>query len=125
MIMTFFKIGNTDLSAYADIQNYTMNQADVYQEWIDGNWINHREIARTQITGSVLLGFKDSQSWTAFQSLLAAQKNVAGYYPVTVYVNNTGTTEEIDAFLDMTNASRWDLVNDRFWRVQTITVTER
>lgn len=125
MTMTFFQIGSTDLTSFADIQNYSINKEDVYQEWTDGSWIDHREIARTRISGTVQLGFKTAQSWTAFQTLLAAQKNAAGYFPVTLYVNNTGTTETIDAFLDMTNVSRWDLVNDRFWRVQTVKVTQR
>ena len=125
MTMTFFQIGSTDLTSFADIQNYSINKEDVYQEWTDGNWIDHREIARTRISGTVQLGFKTAQSWTAFQTLLAAQKNAAGYFPVTLYVNNTGTTETIDAFLDMTNNSKWDLVNDRFWKVQTVKVTQR
>lgn len=125
MNMMFFKIGSTDLSQYADIQNYNINDADVFQSWTDGNWIDHRDMVRTRITGTVLLGFKTAASWSAFQTILASQRNAAGYYPVTLYVNNTGTTETIDAFLDMTNATKWDLVNDRFWRVQTVKVTER
>ena len=125
MNMMFFKIGSTDLSQYADIQNYNINEADVFQSWTDGNWIDHRDMVRTRITGTVLLGFKTAASWSAFQTILASQRNAAGYYPVTLYVNNTGTTETIDAFLDMTNATKWDLVNDRFWRVQTVKVTER
>lgn len=125
MNMMFFKIGSTDLSQYADIQNYNINEVDVFQSWTDGNWIDHRDMVRTRITGTVLLGFKTAASWSAFQTLLSSQRNAAGYYPVTLYVNNTGTTETIDAFLDMTNATKWDLVNDRFWRVQTVTVTER
>ena len=125
MNMMFFKIGSTDLSQYADIQNYNINEADVFQSWTDGNWIDHRDMVRTRITGTVLLGFKTAASWSAFQALLASQRNAAGYYPVTLYVNNTGTTETIDAFLDMTNATKWDLVNDRFWRVQTVKVTQR
>lgn len=125
MNMMFFKIGSTDLSQYADIQNYNINEVDVFQSWTDGNWIDHRDVVRTRITGTVLLGFKTAASWSAFQALLASQRNAAGYYPVTLYVNNTGTTETIDAFLDMTNATKWDLVNDRFWRVQTVKVTER
>lgn len=125
MTMVFFKIGTTDLSAYADIQNYNVNKEDIYQEWTDGNWIARREIERTRITGTLQLGFKTSSSWSDFLALLAEQKTDAGYYPVTVYVNNTGTTETINAFLDMTNTSRWDLVNDRFWRVQEINIYER
>lgn len=125
MSMIFFKIGNTDLSEFADIQNFNINQEDIYEEWTDGNWIFHREIVRTRISGSFKLGFRTETDWTAFLTLIAAEKTAAGYFPVTVHVNNTGATETINAFLDMSGANKWDLVNDRFWKVITVTLTQR
>lgn len=123
--MTFFAINGTDLTAYADIQNFSVNQTDIYQEWTDGNWIDHREITRQRITGSFQLGFSDSTAWNSFLALIAAEKLSAGYFPVTVYVNNLGSTQTINAFLDMSAAAKWDLVNDRFWKTITVTLTER
>lgn len=125
MNIVFFKIGTTDLTEYADIQNHNINQEDVYQDWTDGNWIAHREIVRTRISGSFQLGFKDSTAWEAFLALLSTQRNAAGYYPVTVYVNNTGAEETINAFLDLQATGKWDITNSRFWRVVTVNVTER
>ena len=123
--MTFFQIGSTDLSAFADIQNFNINQADVFQDWTDGNWIGHRDVVRQRITGSLQLGFKRSADWTAFLALIAAEKLTAGYFPVTVYVNNLGATRTINAFLDLQAAAKWDLLNERFWKVVTVTLTER
>ena len=125
MSMIFFKIGTTDLTEYADIQNHNINKEDVYQDWTDGNWIAHRDIVRTRISGSFQLGFKDSTAWTSFLTLLSTQKNAAGYYQVTVYVNNTGAEETINAFLDLQAAGKWDILNSRFWRVVTVNLTER
>lgn len=124
----FFKIGSSstgDLSAFADIQNYDVNKVDVFQEWTDGNWINHRDIVRTRIQGTVTLGFKTVTDWNAFVSLLNANRDEAGYFAVTVWVNNTATSETINAFLDLVGSGKWDLVNNRFWRVITISVTQR
>ena len=124
----FFKLGSSssgDLSAFADIQNYDVNKADVYQDWTDGNWIEHREIVRTRISGTVTLGFQTATDWNAFIALLNSTRTADGYFPVTVWVNNTGTSESIDAFLDLVGSGKWDLVNNRFWRVITISVTER
>lgn len=125
----FFKLGSSsssgDLSAFADIQNYNVNKADVYQDWTDGNWISHREIVRTRISGTVTLGFKTATDWNAFISLLNSTRTAAGYFPVTVWVNNTGASESIDAFLDLAGTGKWDLANNRFWRVITISVTQR
>lgn len=125
MSMIFFKIGSTDLTEFADIQNYLVNKADVYQDWTDGNWVDHREIVRTRISGTITLGFKKATDWSAFLALLTAQRNAAGYYPITLYVNNTGQTETVDAFLDLSGSGKWDLLNSRFWRVITVTVTQR
>lgn len=123
--MVFFKIGSADLTAYANIQDYNINQVDVYQNWTDGNWIAHREIVRTRIQGTVTLGFKKASDWNAFLTLLQEQRNASGFFPVTAYVNNTGSLETIDAFLDLAGTGKWDLVNDRFWRVITISVSQR
>ena len=125
MSMIFFKIGTTDLTEYADIQNHNVNKEDVYQDWTDGNWIVHRDIVRTRISGSFQLGFKDSTAWTSFLTLLSTQKNAAGYYQVTVYVNNTGAEETINAFLDLQATGKWDIINSRFWRVVTVNLTQR
>lgn len=125
MSMVFFQIGSTDLTNYADIQNYNVNQEDVFEEWTDGNYVTHRVVTRTRISGTVKLGFKDATAWTAFQTLLTSQRSIEGYYPVTLYVNNTGSTVTTNAFLDTTNATKWDMVNSKFWRVQTVTITQR
>lgn len=125
MSMVFFQIGSTDLTDYADIQNYNVNQEDVFEEWTDGNYVTHRVVTRTRISGTVKLGFKDAVAWAAFQTLLTSQRNINGYYPVTLYVNNTGDTVTTNVFLDTTNATKWDMVNSKFWRVQTVTITQR
>jgi hypothetical protein len=59
----FLRLGSTDLSAFADIQNWKVNQVDVWQEWTDGNWIDHREIVRQRVEGSFKLGFKTAAAW--------------------------------------------------------------
>ncbi len=125
MSTVFFKIGSTDLTNYADIQNFDVNQEDVYQEWTDGNWIHHREVVRTRIQGTFQLGFKDQAAWDAFCTLQNTARHKAGFFPVTVWVNNLGVTATIDAFLDITGSGKWDLLNNRFWRVITIHITQR
>lgn len=125
MSMTLIQIGSTDLTAYADIQNFNINREDVYESWTDGNWIDHREIVRTRIRGTFQLGFKASAAWESFLALMSSEQDAAGFFPVTVYVQNTGSTETIDAFLDITGAAKWDWVNDRFWRTISVTLTER
>ena len=121
----FFKLGSTDLSPAADVQNWKVNKVDVWQEWTDGNWTDHREIVRQRVEGSFRLGFKSETDWSDFTTLLAAAKNTAGYYSLQVYVNNTAASETVDAFLEISAANKWDLVNSRFWRVVDVKLSQR
>ena len=121
----FFQIDGNDLTGFADIQNYSVNQNDVYQNWTDGNWIEHRDVVRRRVEGEVKLGFAKAADFAAFTALLISARQTGGWYPVTVYVNNTGAVMDIEAFLEVKGAGKWDLKNGRQWVVQTIQITQR
>lgn len=121
---TFFKIGATDFTAYEDIQNHSVNREDVFSTWTDGNWIEHRTIARTRINGTVTLGFRTAAEHTAFLSALAAARSPDGFYSVSVYCNNTGSLESISAFLSLSESDKWGNNSVRQWRVVTISISE-
>ena len=123
--MVFFKIGNTDLTQYVDKQNYAVNEEDVFESWQDGNWITHRVSVRKRKSGTLLLGFKTISDFNTFCSLFTSERNTNGYYSVTAYINNTGATATFDAFVDTTNESKWDLLNNRQWQAQTVVIIER
>ena len=122
----FFKIGTTDISSYIDIQTYAVNREDVYEEWTDGNWVLHREIARTRRSGTFQVGFSKAADFASFMALLSSAKTADGYYSVSAYISNTGSSDTFDAYLDVSNDDdKWDAVNSRQWQVTTVTVTER
>ena len=126
MPSVFFKIDSTDLTAYVDIQSYAVNREDVYEEWDDSNWVTHREIARTRYSGTFRLGFSSSAAFSTFTTLLSTAKKAGGYFSVTAYINNLGTTATFDAYLDMVNEEdRWDPINSRQWQVTTVQLTGR
>ena len=123
--MVFFKIGNTDITAWMDIQNYEMNRSDVYTTWTDGNFVDHRVISRTRRSGKFSVGFDKPADFAAFAALLESERTAEGYYIVTAYINNTGATESFDAYLDCEGAGKWDILNGRSWKELTLTVTGR
>lgn len=125
MPSVFFKIGTTDLTAWEDIQSHEVNRDDVFETWTDGNWVDHRVIARTRISGKVILGFSKAADFAAFTALLSSQKDAEGFHAITVYCQNTGTLETINAFLDVSTEAKWDLINGRQWQVATIKITGR
>lgn len=120
-----FLIGATDLTAWEKTEQHDVNREDVYEEWTDGNWIDHRVIARTRISGRVVLGFKRATDYASFLSLLSTARDAEGYYPVTVYVSNTGTTETFNAFLDCQGLTRWDVTAPIQYQQITVNITGR
>ena len=126
MPTVFFQIGTTDLTSYVDVQTYAVNKEDVYGQWTDGNWIDRRVIARQRRSGSFSVGFAAAADFAAWTSLLASAKTTGGYYAVTAYINNTGSTDTFNAFLDVSNPEdKWDLAHSRHWLVAQVTLTER
>lgn len=120
-----FKIGTTDLTAWEKTDKHNVNRDDVFESWTDGNWIDHRVIARTRIIGTVVLSFARPADYTAFLALLTSARDAEGFYPITVYCSNTGTTESINAFLNVNGATAWDLTTPRVHQTVTIGITGR
>lgn len=123
--MVLFKLGTTDLTKYLDKQNFKMDVAPVFDKWTDGNGTNHRNVKRTQITGKAQLGFSKAADFSTVMGLLSSELTADGYYSVTAYVNNTGTTETFNAFIDVTAAAKWDWLNSRQWQTLTFVITQR
>lgn len=118
-----FKISSTDLTQWEDTEQHKVNRDDVFTTWTDGNWIEHREIVRTRVSGSVVLGFKREADFTAFMTLLTTERDVNGYYPVTVWCSNTNTSETINAFLDLEGDTFWDVTAPIKYHRITVAIT--
>ena len=63
-----FTIGTTDLTQYEDKEMHAVNRTDVYTSWTDGNWNDHRVIARTRGNGTGVLNFRSDADYTAFMT---------------------------------------------------------
>lgn len=120
-----FKINTTDLSAYEDKEKHDVNRNDVFETWTDGNWVEHRVIARTRVEGSVFLKFSRQAAFDSFLSLLSSARNANGYYPITVWCSNTGSSVTINAFLAYSGQTKWDVTCPRKWQGGTVTIRER
>ena len=120
-----FTVSSTDLTAWEDTDKHAVNKADIYEEWTDGNWISHRVIARTRVTGTVVLSFSRESDFTAFMTLMSTAKSADGYYAVTVWCNNSNTTETINAFLDFSGDTKWDVTAPIKHHDITVSITQR
>lgn len=126
MSTVFFSLGSTDLTGSVDVNSYAVNSVDVYEEWTDGNNIDHRVVTRQRRQGSFALGFASAAAFSSWLALLSSQRLSGGYYAVTAYINNTGSTDTFNAFLDVQHPEdKWDLAHSRHWLVANVTLTER
>ena len=120
-----FTINTTDLTSYEDMEKHSVNRTDVFDTWTDGNWIEHRNLSRTRISGTVVLKFKSPTEYSTFLGLLTSERTSDGYYPVTVYCSNTGTSETINAFLDVVSETKWDVTVPLKHHTVTLQITQR
>lgn len=120
-----FKISSTDLTGWEDTAQHAVNRTDVFEEWTDGNWNLHRVIARTRISGSVVLDFARETDYANFVSLLTTARNADGYYPITVWCSNTNTSESINAFLDIVGETAFDVTAPIKHHRVTVNITGR
>lgn len=98
--MALLTINSHDYTKYILAGSWEVNRQDVYKSWTDANGINHRSIYRTRVSGEFTIQFIDRSKYSVFLNDLAAVK-ANGYYPMTVYQNNVGSTASINAFISM------------------------
>lgn len=124
-LSNLFVIGSTDFTPWERTENHNVNRDDVFEEWVDGNWVSHRVIARTRISGSVVLSFSRAADFASFMTSMSTERNVNGYYPITVWCSNTNTTESVNAFLDIEGDTKWDVTAPIKHHTITVTITQR
>lgn len=124
-LTNLFKIGATDLTQFEDAEKHVVNREDLFEEWVDGNYIQHRSLSRTQISGTVVLKFVRETDYSSFLTLLSTARDAEGFYTITVWCSNTGSAETIDAFLDITGETKWDVTAPIKFHGVTIQIVER
>ena len=122
---SLFTIGSTDLTQFEMTDQHSVNRDDVYTTWTDGNWTDHRVIARTRVSGSVVLSFARETDFSNFMSLMTSERDAEGYYAISVWCANTNTTESINAFLDIAGDTKWDVTAPIKHNTITVSITGR
>lgn len=117
-------INSVDFTPYIISKSYAINKQDTYETWTDANGIVHRSIYRTRISGDFNMKFIDRTKYNAFLTALSAVKT-DGYYPVTLYVNNTLASETINAFITIHPAMSAQYTNYPEMEEFTVEVMQR
>lgn len=97
-------IDGMNLDSYLDTKKYTAQKSAEYgnSEYRDGWWKRHRDIVRYSIKATAVLSFPNATEFSAFLTHLNNNIGVEGDHSVTLYVNNTGATETISAYVEHT-----------------------
>ena len=107
------KIAGLDISKNIMTDSYDVNESNIYNSWEDGNWITHRDIVRTKISGKFILKYNTEHEYMAFVEHVKANSN-NGILPMTVYVNNINAEKDIMAFFEYMPSVRKDLKSKNF-----------
>lgn len=89
MALEFFVLGGTDYTNNIINDTYDVNDNDVEETWIDGNYVEHFEVVRTRLEGRFTLRFRSLASYEAFVTDYASKKQVDGLCSCKLWSNKT------------------------------------
>lgn len=124
-LTNLFMISTTDLTPWENTEVHSVNREDIFEEWVDGDWVTHRVIARTRVSGTVELSFARQADFASFMALMSSARDINGFYPVSVWCSNTNTLETINAFLDIAGDTKWDVTAPIKHNTISVTITQR
>lgn len=95
-----FSLNGIDYTKFVMEKQYNIKQEDVYGNtaWVDANYVKHRSVVRTEVSGSFVLQFDKEDEYDEFLGHVESSKT-AGHNPITIYVNNTNKLKSIEAYL--------------------------
>ena len=105
--MNLLVIGAYDFTQHIKVPSWKVNKEPKYKEWEDANYLTHREITRTEVSGSFTLIYDDISDLDFFFDTVDALVTASptGAIPMTLYCNNIHNTETVNAFINFTPAN--------------------
>lgn len=99
--MQLFVVNNKDFTHHITVPSYKVNKNQSYEEWTDSNYVTHREITRTKVSGNFKLLYDEIVELDEFFDTIEALKVASddGSIEATVYLNNLHTTETVHVFV--------------------------
>ena len=99
--MQLFVVDGKDFTHHITVPSYKVNKNQAYEEWTDSNYVTHREITRTKVSGNFKLLYDEIVELDEFFDTIEALKAASddGSIEVTVYLNNLHTTETVHVFV--------------------------
>ncbi len=119
-------IGTNDISNLIVDGTYKMDSKDVYESWLDGNYVEHRIITAQKVSGSfdVALSNKNNCTLVQFKAIMTAADN-NGAINAAVSLTNTGAVKAIEAYYKLSSQEHIRQADGSFLDVLTVELQER
>lgn len=124
---TIFKLNDVDYSDYVVASDYNINLKDVFQEWVDGGQVKHRDVVAQKLQGTFQMYFTTSTELQTFLTALANCKTSANTYPVKMKANNktvASLQSSRNVFLDFEPVRKRDQGGANRYDIIEVTVEE-
>lgn len=126
-MLTHLVVNNTNLTPYIVDGTYSINSADTYESWKDGNMVEHRVIITHKISGSFEIACSNRANGITLSDFLDLWNGIVdnGVAQIGVWVPNKGSFEAIDCYYEITNKEHILSGDGEFIDVLTVNVKER
>lgn len=119
-------LNNIDITDHISESSYKVNSEDSYENWLDGNFREHRIVTRQRISGKFEIALYGRDGWTTKKFLAewkkATKNNVVN---LVVYVCNEDRYANIEAFYEIAGKKHLQLSSGAYLDVLTVTLEER
>ncbi len=123
--MQLLNINGIDFTHFITVPSYKVNRQNEYIEWQDANFIVHRFLTRTRVSGTCTMMFDDKDEYYTFLDTVEENKVTAGYIPgCTIYCDNIHETVLADLYIDLDPPEAVPLFGSKHEGFE-ITITER
>lgn len=123
--MVLFSMNGVDYTTHITYPSYQVNKMDIYEEWTDANYTEHRELVRTQTSGSLTLMFNDQTEYLNFLSALQTLKGADGAVLASFYSNKTNELITNWFYIDFEPANELPYMGERSVEGIQLTIKER
>lgn len=97
--MAIFKINTTDYSGHVIAGSYEVNNEVITSDWVDASGVTHKQKIRDKVSGKFDMFFRTKTAYDTFLGVLSTNRTSGQTIPLTVEVNNTGTSHTGNFFV--------------------------
>lgn len=121
--MDLLTVNGKDLTRYIDKDTYQVNAEDVYESWLNANFVERRIIVRQRVKGSFTIKCGNGLTYASFLSTwMGAVDN--GVVTLGVFVQSNNKFEAIEAYYKFEGSRHVEHSNGAVYDEVTVTIEE-